>query len=90
MTFEWNELKSKNNLSKHGVRFEEAQVIWTDENALEFYDPEHSENEDRFIRVGLNVKKGVVFCEKDEGNIIRIISARKATASERKHYEEQL
>lgn len=93
MKYEWDEEKYFINKTKHGIRFEDAMVIWADQNALEFYDPDNSTNEDRFIRVGLNPIKGilfVVFCEKEDGDIIRIISARKATTEERKEYERQL
>ncbi len=91
--FEWDESKNKSNIVKHGISFEEAQVIWTDLRALEFFDPDSSEMEDRFIRVGSNPNRGtifVVFCEREQGEIIRIISARKATAEERRDYERQL
>lgn len=93
MKFEWDEEKSRVNLRKHGIRFEEAQVIWSDPRSLEFFDPDHSDSEDRFIRIGVNIAKGllfVVFCERKKGKIIRIISARKATKSERKDYEREL
>ena len=91
--FEWDEDKNKKNIQKHGISFEEAQVIWTDQNSIEFLDPDNSIEEDRFIRVGLNIPRGilfVVFCERNDGNSIRIISARKASLDERKYYEKQL
>jgi uncharacterized DUF497 family protein len=52
MVFEWDEDKNIINYQKHGIWFEEAQTIWSDPTSLEFYDSEHSESEDRFIRVG--------------------------------------
>lgn len=88
--FEWDEDKNRRNITKHGVSFEEAQVIWADPNSLEFLDPENSKDESRFIRVGTNIRRGilfVVFCERDDGDLIRIISARKATKNEREEYE---
>ncbi len=93
MRYVWDEKKAKTNLEKHGIRFEEAQVIWADPNALEFYDPENSKAEDRFIRIGLNPIRGillVVFCENETDDIIRIISARRASNQEREDYEEEL
>ncbi len=92
MRFEWDEVKNASNFRKHGVWFEEAQTIWADSRATEFYDPEHSTDEDRFIRVGHSRKERggllVVFCEKHRGETVRIISARKATPKERNAYEE--
>jgi uncharacterized DUF497 family protein len=67
--------------------------VWADRNAIEFYDPQHSENEDRFIRIGHSSALRlllVIFCERVGGGIIRIVSARRATAKERKQYEERI
>ena len=92
MKFEWDEGKSKANKRKHGVSFEEAQTVFYDENALEFYDPDHSETEDRFLMLGLSFYLRVLVvchCRRNEGSI-RIISARKANASEEKNYWENL
>lgn len=91
MKFAWDETKNSSNFNKHGIWFEEAQTVWADATSLEFYDPEHSEHEERFIRLGHSTAQNlllVVFCERDEGNTIRIISAREATKKERKQYEE--
>lgn len=91
MKFEWDEDKNLANHSKHNIWFEEAQTVWADDLSLEFFDDDHSDKEDRFIRVGHSTRSKlllVVFCERDAGNIIRIISARKATKNERKDYEE--
>jgi uncharacterized DUF497 family protein len=93
MLFEWDEDKNKTNKEKHGVWFEEAQTVWADSHAVEFFDSEHSDKEDRFLRIGyskLNRVLLVVFCEPvSEGEeVVRIISARKATSKERKDYEE--
>ncbi|MBZ5522554.1 MAG: BrnT family toxin [Acidobacteriia bacterium] len=91
MTFEWHEGKNSANSSKHGVWFEEAQTVWADPGSIEFHDPEHSAEEERFIRVGYSSASRillVVFCEREQGGVIRIIGARKATPRERKQYEE--
>lgn len=89
--FEWDDDKNQSNFRKHGLWFEEAKTLWADPTALEFYDPEHSADEDRFIRIGHSSASQVlmvVFCERDRGSIVRIISARPATAKEKKQYEE--
>ena len=88
--FEWNKLKSLANKRKHGVSFEEAKTVFYDENAVQFDDPDHSESEDRFIMVGKSFKLRVLVvshCER-AGDVIRIISARKAARHEIKYYEE--
>ena len=90
MNFEWDETKNHSNFQKHGIWFEEAQTIWADAHSVEFFDPEHSEDEDRYIRVGASSKSRVllvVFCERDNETQIRVISARKATPKEREKYE---
>lgn len=71
--------------------FEEAKTVWDDLKAIEFFDPDHSDQEDRFLRIGHSSNLRlllVVFCERDLGGTIRIISARKATDQERSQYEE--
>ena len=91
MKFEWNSDKNVINHKKHSIWFEEAQTTWADAQAVEFFDPENSEQEDRFLRIGHSSNSRlllVVFCERDSGGIIRIISARKATEKERRQYEE--
>lgn len=90
MRFEWDENKNRSNFKKHEVWFEEAQTIWADSESIEFFDPEHSSDENRFIRIGHSTRSRillVVFCEREEGSTIRIISARKATAREMGDYE---
>lgn len=87
--FEWDRAKNTINKRKHGVSFEEAETVFSDEHALLIDDPEHSDEEDRFILLGLSaVLRTLVVChcyrEKDE--IIRVISARKADRTERNHY----
>lgn len=91
--YTWDEKKERINFEKHRIRFEEAQVIWADPFALEYFDSEDLNAEERFIRIGLNPHRGillVVFCERGEGAIIRIISARKATTTEKEFYEKEL
>ena len=92
MEFEWDENKSQNNYKKHGIRFEEAQTVFLDSKAIEFFDENHSESEDRYIRLGYSRHNNIlliVFCERVV-NIIRIISARKATTLERRLYEKRV
>jgi uncharacterized DUF497 family protein len=89
--FEWNEQKSKENIRKHGVSFEDAQTVFLDENSIRFFDPDHSGDEDRFIMLGMSAKLRVlVVChcyrEQSEETSIRIISARKADKRESKTY----
>ncbi len=91
MRFEWDEPKNLTNYRKHGVWFEEAQTVWADSRSIEFFDPEHSEAEDRFLRIGYSTGGRlllIVFCERKSGGLIRLISARKATMKEAKTYEE--
>mgnify|MGYP001589970769 FL=1 len=89
--FEWDEDKNQSNFRKHTIWFEEAQTVWADPAAEEFFDPESSEDEDRFIRIGYSTAEQVllvVFCEREDGKTVRIISARRATPKERRQYEE--
>ena len=91
--FDWDENKANKNLAKHKISFQEAQSVFDDDNARLIYDPDHSENEDRFILLGLSCSLKVlvvVHCYKDAENIIRLISARKATKPEEKNYKEML
>lgn len=90
IAFEWEPAKAKANLRKHGVSFAEAESVFYDEYARQFFDDEHSESEDRFIMLGLSDRSRVLVvchCERAQGNIVRLISARKATSRERKHYD---
>ena len=89
MDFEWDDKKAESNFKKHGVRFSEAVTIWRDDGAVEMHDPEHSRNEERWIRLGYSNRAKmlvVVYCEKTEDERIRIISARKATPTEERQY----
>ena len=89
-SFKWDDEKNIANFKKHAVWFEEARTIWADARATEFFDPEHSTDEDRYVRIGFSTQHKlllVIFCERNDGNIIRIISARKATKYEMEQYE---
>lgn len=91
MNFEWDENKARINLQKHGVSFEEAQTVFYDENALLIDDPDHSEDEERFIILGLSAGARllvVCHCYRESETVIRIISARKATRKETQYYEQ--
>jgi uncharacterized protein len=87
--FDWDLRKNRENWRKHGVSFEEARTVFLDENAVEFYDDQHSEREDRFLMLGLSAKLRIVlvcYCLRAGGSVIRIISARKATKNEQEFY----
>lgn len=89
MDFEWNSAKDLANQRKHGVAFDEAKSVFFDEYAVQFYDEGHSEEEDRFIMLGMSNESRVLIvchCERNQGNTIRIISARKATKTESSYY----
>ena len=91
ITFEWDENKNQINKAKHKISFEEAKTVFYDEYALIIDDPEHSKEEDRFIILGFSNKANllvVCHCYRASDSIIRIISARKATAKESKQYNE--
>lgn len=92
MLFEWDEEKNTKNKKKHGISFEEAQTVFEDEYAILFDDPDHSEEEDRFLIIGMTDRKGICIvshCYHGEDEKIRIISARKATKTEQNVYNEQ-
>ena len=87
---EWDTTKAASNLKKHGISFDEAKSVFYDEFAVQFYDDGHSDDEDRFLMLGLSCESKILLvchCERDSGHTIRIISARKATTNERKHYK---
>ena len=92
--FEWDESKNVRNKKKHkGVSFEEAQTAFSDPNARLISDPDHSDDESRFILLGMSERFRVLVtchCYRDDDSVIRIISARKATKSEIRTYEEYL
>jgi uncharacterized DUF497 family protein len=87
--FEWDAKKASANEKKHGVSFEEARTVFYDENAKLIDDPDHSGDEERFVLLGLSSSLRIVLvchCYREEGNVIRIISARKASTYESKQY----
>ena len=87
--FGWDSAKATANLRKHGISFEEAQSVFYDEFAVQFFDEEHSVGEERFLLLGMSTQAHLLLichCERDAGNIIRIISARKATNRESAFY----
>lgn len=90
MHFEWNENKALNNLSKHGVAFEEAKTVFDDPLYVDFYDPDHSETEERYLIVGES-KQGrlLIVSYTERRNLIRLISAREVTRTEREAYKEE-
>ena len=89
MDFVWDESKAELNLRKHGVSFPEAATIFEDYDALQIYDPDHSEEEDRFIMLGMSSALRILVvchCYRENEGQIRIISARKATRKETATY----
>ncbi|MFA6314086.1 MAG: BrnT family toxin [Sterolibacterium sp.] len=87
--FEWDGRKAAANAKKHGVSFEEAKSVFVDDRAKLIDDPDHSEDEDRFVLLGLSSALRLLLvchCYRSERNVIRIISARKATAKESESY----
>ena len=89
LIFEWDEQKNKINKEKHKISFEEAETAFYDENAIVIDDPDHSQEEDRFIILGLSTKANllvVCHCYRASDTVIRIISARKATTTESQQY----
>lgn len=90
MDFEWNNEKARTNASKHGVSFDEAKTVFDDPLYVEFFDPDHSDNEERYIIVGQsNQNRLLVVSYLERGQTIRLISARDATRREREAYEEE-
>jgi uncharacterized protein len=88
VTYTWDARKAAANLRKHGVSFEEAATVFLDPGAWTFYDPDHSDAEDRFITIGFSTRQRLLFvshADQDE-ETIRIINARKATAQEERNY----
>jgi len=89
INFEWNPAKAAANIKKHGVSFEEAQSVFYDEFAIQFFDDDHSTVEERFLLLGMSTGSRlllVAHCERADGHVIRIISARKATKRESAFY----
>lgn len=90
LKFEWDPPKACANLKKHQVSFEEAKSVFYDEFAVQFFDEEHSSEEDRFFMLGMSSRAKLLIvchCEREHGGVIRIISARKATKREGAFYQ---
>jgi uncharacterized DUF497 family protein len=89
LTFEWDEAKDQSNQRKHGVSFDEAKSVFGDPRSITIHDEQHSDEEDRYIDMGVSSRGRVIVVSYTErGPNIRIISCRKATKSERKTYEQ--
>ena len=89
MDFEWDDSKAESNERKHGVSFTEAMTVLADPLSLTGYDPDHSDDEDRFITMGLSAAgRLLLVSHTDRGEKVRIISARKASWPERRDYED--
>ncbi|QTD44446.1 BrnT family toxin [Ottowia testudinis] len=87
--FEWDDVKAALNFDKHGVAFTEAVTVFEDPQALTYFDDEHSQAEDRWITIGYsNALRILLVVSTDRENAVRIVSARKAEAPERKFYEQ--
>jgi uncharacterized DUF497 family protein len=87
--FTWDPAKASLNARKHGVSFDEAQSVFYDESAVQFFDEEHSSAEERFLLLGMSTGARLLLvchCERESGSVIRIISARKATKRESLFY----
>ena len=85
LRFVWDKRKNRANIKKHKVSFEEAETVFKDENAIQYFDPDHSDDEDRFILLGLSARLRVpvvCHCFRESELVIRIISARRADKSE--------
>jgi uncharacterized DUF497 family protein len=90
MRFAWDEKKAASNISKHGISFEEAATVFGDPLSDTFPDPDHSLEEHRFVIIGSSESgKILVVAHTDDGELVRIISAREVTHEERKSYEER-
>jgi len=90
MHFEWDPEKARSNYARHGVSFEEAMGSFRDPLSITILDPDHSEDEDRFVLTGRSsAGQLLVVVHTDRGSAIRIISARRATRRERRTYEQE-
>ncbi len=89
MRFEWDASKAASNAKKHKVTFEVARTVFYDDFAVQFFDEEHSFDQERFLLLGMSSDARLLLvchCEREDGDVIRIISARKATESEAQNY----
>ena len=92
ITFEWDTKKNEINKKKHQITFDEAESVFNDENGIVIDDPEHSIDEDRFVIIGFSNRLKILtvcHCYRDSDEVIRIISARKATKKESQQYYQQ-
>lgn len=92
MEFQWDNRKAAGNLRKHGIKFDEASTAFYDADAMVIHDPDHSDEEERFILLGISSKQRsliVCHCYRENDEVIRIISARKATRKEARQYKEK-
>lgn len=93
LKFEWDPEKASSNIKKHGISFEEAKTVFDDDFGRLIPDPDHSQNEERFILLGMSYTLKiltVVHCFRDDDGVIRIISARASTKNEERQYKEFL
>ena len=89
MFFDWNPEKEVRNRRKHGVSFREAATVFGDPLSITFPDPDHSKEEERHVTIGMSQQGRIlVVAHTEEGDTVRIISARRATRRERRFYEE--
>jgi len=89
MRFAWDQKKASNNLTKHGISFDEAATVFGDPLSNTYPDPQHSMEEQRFIIIGVSEQGRIILvAHTDDGETVRLISAREATSGERKYYEE--
>ncbi|MBI4670189.1 MAG: BrnT family toxin [Chloroflexi bacterium] len=89
-TFEWDSSKAAQNIKKHRISFEEAVTVLQDPLGWTFFDPDHSDDESRFITIGMSERRRLLFvAHTDRENRVRILSARRVTPRERKMYEEE-
>ena len=89
MRFEWDASKAASNAKKHKVTFDVAKTVFYDDFAVQFFDDEHSVEEERFLLLGMSSDARLLLvchCERENGDVIRIISARKATETEAQNY----
>lgn len=93
LRFTWDSRKATSNERKHAVSFDEAQTVFLDDSALLIADPGHSEDEDRFLLLGLSAKLRILVvchCIRESGDVIRIISARRADRTEQGEYQKRI
>ena len=89
MRFEWDPSRAASNAKKHKVTFEVAKTVFYDDFAVQFFDEDHSFDEERFLLLGMSSDARLLLvchCEREEGDVVRILSARKATESEAQNY----